>query len=125
MHRAAQSLVGTHDFTSYETGGSPRATTVRSVFELTVERRTIDGVSQPDPRQTSEIRVEIEADGFLYNMVRNIVGTLVEVGRGLQDEHWPAKVLAADNRRAAGQTAPPEGLFLVCVDYEHPGAKDC
>ncbi len=89
-----------------------RVTTVRTVFEVTVERRAIGGVSEPDPRQTGEVRVEIEADGFLYNMVRNIVGTLVEVGRGMQDETWPAAVLAARDRRAAGQTAPPEGFVF-------------
>ena len=61
--------------------------------------------------------VEIEANGFLYNMVRSIVGTLVEVGRGVRPESWPAEVLAAMDRRAAGQTAPPQGLFLVKVDY--------
>jgi tRNA pseudouridine38-40 synthase len=117
MQRAGQALVGTHDFTSYATTGSQRVTTVRTVFELIVERRAIRGISEPDPRQTGEVRIEVEADGFLYNMVRNIVGTLVEVGRDMQDEAWPAAVLAARDRRAAGQTAPPEGLYLVRVEY--------
>jgi tRNA pseudouridine38-40 synthase len=56
-------------------------------------------------------------DGFLYNMARTIVGTLLEVGRGNRDAQWVADVLAARDRRAAGQTAPPHGLFLVSVDY--------
>ena len=109
MRRAAQALVGTHDFSSFETSGSPRATSVRTVFELAVERQ--------GGESGSRISIEIEADGFLYNMVRAIVGTLVEVGRGAQSADWPAQVLAACRRDAAGQTAPPQGLFLVRVDY--------
>ena len=109
MHRAAQALVGTHDFSSFETSGSPRESTIRTVFELAVAR----GQGGAGDR----ITVEVEADGFLYNMVRTIVGTLVEVGRGAHDEAWPAEVLAARDRNAAGHTAPPQGLFLVRVDY--------
>ena len=60
--------------------------------------------------------LEIEANGFLYNMVRTIVGTLVEVGRGAR-RSWPGEVLEAADRRAAGPTAPPQGLFLVSVTY--------
>jgi tRNA pseudouridine38-40 synthase len=61
--------------------------------------------------------MEVEADGFLYNMVRAIVGTLVEVGQGKRDESWPAVVLESRDRRAAGRTAPPQGLYLVRVEY--------
>jgi tRNA pseudouridine38-40 synthase len=109
MHRAAQSLVGTHDFSSFETAGSPRATSVRTVFQLSVERQ--------GGEMGARAVLEIEADGFLYNMVRAIVGTLVEVGRGAKPEAWPGEVLVACRRDAAGQTAPPQGLFLVRVDY--------
>jgi tRNA pseudouridine38-40 synthase len=109
MHSSAQALVGRHDFTSFETHGSERASPVRTVFEISVERI---------PAATnSRLSVEVEADGFLYNMVRTIVGTLVEVGRGAQNEAWPAEVLAARDRKAAGRTAPAQGLFLVHVDY--------
>jgi tRNA pseudouridine38-40 synthase len=110
MARAAAALLGTHDFTSFETAGSQRLTSVRTVHEILVERLFVE--------LSERVVVEVEADGFLYNMVRNIVGTLVEVGRGRQSENWPAEVLAARDRRLAGMAAPPQGLFLVRVDYD-------
>jgi len=67
--------------------------------------------------QDGSIIIEVEGDGFLYNMVRTIVGTLVEVGRGARPPEWVAEVLAARDRRAAGPTAPPHGLYLVRVEY--------
>ncbi len=72
---------------------------------------------QGSPESDDFIVIEVEADGFLYNMVRAIVGTLVEVGRGRRPESWPGEVLLAMNRRVAGPTAPPQGLFLVRVEY--------
>ena len=63
------------------------------------------------------LAIEIEADGFLYNMVRNIVGTLIEVGRRKQPPQWIDELIAQRDRSAAGQTAPAHGLFLVRVDY--------
>ncbi len=115
MNRSAQALAGTHDFRSFETSGSPRTSTVRTVLEIEVRR---GGAGEGDL-----VTTEIEADGFLYNMARAIVGTLVEVGRGARPETWPAEVLAAADRTAAGQTAPAQGLFLVKVDYGEAGAK--
>jgi tRNA pseudouridine38-40 synthase len=115
MKAAAAPLVGTHDFASYETSGSPRLTTERTVFDLSVERRTSD--------LTDRILIEVEADGFLYNMVRNIVGTLVAVGKGKQPVTWPAEVLGLRDRTTAGMTAPPQGLFLVQVEY--PPLSEC
>jgi tRNA pseudouridine38-40 synthase len=109
MHRAGQGLVGTHDFQSYQTQGTPRESTVRTVSELSVLRGSGD--------DANVVTLEVEADGFLYNMVRTIVGTLVQVGRGLKSESWPAEVLTARDRRQAGMTAPPQGLFLVRVEY--------
>jgi tRNA pseudouridine38-40 synthase len=109
MRQAAGPLVGRHDFSSYETSGSPRLTTTRTVLDLLVERRAGE--------LTDRIVVEVEADGFLYNMVRNIVGTLVDVGKGKQPVSWPADVLALRDRTKAGMTAPPQGLFLVGVEY--------
>ena len=107
MQRAAAALVGTHDFASFQTSGAERASTVRTVYELSVQRCA--------PPQADFIHIEAEANGFLYNMVRTIVGTLVEVGRGARGEDWPAAALAACDRRRAGPTAPPQGLFLVEV----------
>jgi tRNA pseudouridine38-40 synthase len=106
MRRAAEALVGTHDFASFQTQGTERESTVRTVFDLSVERAS------------HLVAVEVTADGFLYNMVRTIVGTLVKVGRGQRGESWPAEVLAARDRRLAGMTAPPHGLFLVRAEYE-------
>ncbi len=116
MARAATPLVGTHDFRSFQASGAPRATTVRTIDRLDV----CQGRGEAD----AEVTVDVVADGFLYNMVRNIVGTLVEVGRGARDDTWPAEVLAAQDRRCAGPTAPPHGLCLVGVsylnDHRHP-----
>jgi tRNA pseudouridine38-40 synthase len=64
-----------------------------------------------------EISIEVEGSGFLRHMVRNIVGTLIEVGRGRQPAEVVSEILAARDRSRAGPTAPPEGLVLVRVDY--------
>jgi len=109
MHRAGQALVGRHDFSSFESSGSPRPDPVRTLFRLDVTRE-----SAP---LRDQITIEVEGDGFLYNMVRSIVGTLVPIGLGNRPSEWAAEVLAARDRRRAGQTAPPHGLFLVRVQY--------
>jgi tRNA pseudouridine38-40 synthase len=146
MQRAAAALLGKHDFRSFESSGAERKTSVRTIFELSVERgrageqevgcvkRTVDvvvnsecggalhapyGVAPKGSFGSDDfISIEVEADGFLYNMVRAIVGTLVQVGRGSRPEDWPGEVLRAMDRRVAGPTAPPEGLVLVRVEYE-------
>ena len=109
MAEACQILVGEHDFASFQASGSERTTTVRNVLDLQVIDR---GRGLAD-----KIDIEIEANGFLYNMVRNIVGSLVEIGKGKQTVQWMTDVLAAKNRDFAGPTAPPQGLFLVQVWY--------
>jgi len=109
MDRAAKGLLGTHDFRGFETTGAPRPDSVRTVMDIFVRRE--------DRQERGFIVMEIEADGFLYNMVRSIVGSLVEIGRGRRDDAWPRRILEAKDRKAAGPTAPPRGLFLVRVDY--------
>jgi tRNA pseudouridine38-40 synthase len=109
MHEAGQALVGRHDFSSFESAGSERADSIRTIHELSVARG--------NGEKSDRVTVEVSGDGFLYNMVRTIVGTLVEVGDGSHPVVWSADVLAARDRRAAGQTAPPHGLFLVSVKY--------
>jgi tRNA pseudouridine38-40 synthase len=109
MHRAGQALVGTHDFASFQSTGSERESTVRTIFAVDVAR----GAGE----LASRVRIEVEGDGFLYNMVRIIVGTLVEVGMGRRDEDSLAAALSACGRPAAGKTAPPQGLLLLKVDF--------
>lgn len=111
MHAAAQALVGEHDFKSFENHGTPRPSTVRTVYELSVQR-VADAFGRCD-----FVHVEVAGNGFLYNMVRNLVGTLVDVGRGARPIAWPAQALAACDRAAAGMTAPPQGLVLLHVAY--------
>lgn len=109
MQAAADLLLGEHDFASYQSTGSPRTSTVRVILDFLVERQ-VGQLCEP-------IVVEVEANGFLYNMVRNLVGTLVEVGLGKQRPEWAHEILAAKDRKLAGPTAPAHGLFLVSVDY--------
>ncbi len=105
MNRAAQVLVGRHDFRSFETEWPNRYSSVRTIFELEVRR------------EGSLVLVEVEADGFLYNMVRSITGTLVLVGNGKRSESYVAEALQALERKVAGPTAPAQGLFLLYVRY--------
>lgn len=119
MHRAAVALLGKHDFSSFESSGAERASSVRTVFDISVERGRASA-EQGRAGGADFVTIEVEADGFLYNMVRAIVGTLVQVGRGSQPEKWPGEVLLAMDRRVAGPTAPPQGLCLVWVEYEEP-----
>jgi tRNA pseudouridine38-40 synthase len=106
MIRAAGCLTGTHDFKAFEGAGSPRDHTVRQVTE---SRLTDAG--------GGNLTYDIRANGFLRFMVRNIVGTLVEVGHGKIGADEVVDILRTRKRSRAGATAPPQGLFLVEVDY--------
>ena len=109
MRDAVDRFVGEHNFASFQAAGAERKSTVRTIKACELIDESTD-----DRRR---IAIEIEADGFLYNMVRNIVGTVVEVGRGKKSPEWIGELIAAKNRDLAGPTAPPQGLFLVRVDY--------
>ncbi len=106
MRQAARHLLGTHDFKAFEGSGSPRADTVRSIMNS-------DLVEEND----GYVVFEIEGDGFLKFMVRNIVGTLVDVGLSRISPDDVHGILASKNRNLAGVTAPAHGLFLVSVKY--------
>ncbi|WP_435010292.1 tRNA pseudouridine(38-40) synthase TruA [Tundrisphaera lichenicola] len=105
MDRAAQALKGRHDFHSFETNWPNRTSSVRTITYIAVSRKG------------DSVWIEVEADGFLYNMVRSITGTLILVGLGRWPESKVAEALTAEDRREAGPTAPPQGLFLVRVRY--------
>ncbi|MBP8303213.1 MAG: tRNA pseudouridine(38-40) synthase TruA [Phycisphaerae bacterium] len=109
MHTAAQSLVGTHDFRSFASAADRRESSVRTVFRCDVIRGAGD--------KADDLYVEVEGDGFLYNMVRNIVGTLVDIGHGRWEPRIMAAILEARDRTAAGQLAPASGLCLVWIRY--------
>jgi len=110
MQAAAPALVGEHDFTSFETTPSTRVSKVRTIFSLTVDRVAVPGSGLGD-----EVWIEVEGNGFLYNMVRIIAGSLVMVGAGRRSPAWLAEALAARRRPAAGPTAPPQGLCLIAI----------
>lgn len=110
MNEAARTLVGRHDFKSFASAKDHRKDTVRTIFRLDVCR----GVG---PRQ-DYVFIEVEGGSFLHNMIRNIVGTLVEVGQGKKMPEQLAAILAAKDRTAAGQLAPASGLCLMWIRYD-------
>lgn len=105
MDEAARPLLGTHDFSAFRAANCEALTTVRTLRELFI-------LASGDV-----VQFELEGTAFLKHMVRNIVGTLVEVGRGQQPVPWVAEVLASRDRTRAGPTAPAQGLVLVDVRY--------
>lgn len=106
MRRSSAHLIGSRDFKAFEGAGSPRAHTTRTVFKSSL-------VEEPD----GYLAFEIEADGFLRFMVRNIVGTLVDVGLGKISPADFEGILESKDRDQAGATAPAHGLFLKNVNY--------
>jgi tRNA pseudouridine38-40 synthase len=121
MADAARLILGQQDFASFQAAGSDRKSTVRDIRALDIidqdEGTVCSGAGEGDWMNVRNLAIEVEADGFLYNMVRNIVGSLVEIGRGKRPPSWIAEVIAACDRKVAGPTAPPHGLFLLWVDY--------
>ncbi len=108
MRRGALRLVGTHDFRGFATSGEKRDNTVRTIYRCDVAEHG------------GQITITTQGNGFLYNMVRNIVGTLVEIGRGRWEPSRIDRAIKTRDRRDAGPTAPPDGLSMVCVHYPDP-----
>ena len=106
MNDAARRIIGEHDFASFTRVNHGRESTVRTVFNCMVTARN-----------ASQCSMHITGNGFLYNMVRIIAGTLVNVGRGLTEPDEIEGILAARDRTAAGPTLPPDGLCLMWVRY--------
>jgi tRNA pseudouridine38-40 synthase len=111
MREAATALVGEHDFTSFESTPSTRLSKIRTIHSLAVDRPLL-----ADDAANAEVWIEVEGNGFLYNMVRIIAGSLVLVGAGRRPPEWLGQALAARSRPAAGPTAPPQGLVLVSIE---------
>lgn len=108
MDEAGQCLVGEHDFASFCASGSSAETTVREILALSVTR------------EGETIHLRVTGTGFLYNMVRIIAGTLIQVGSGQIQPRQMTDILAAKDRRKAGPTAPPQGLCLRKIELKDP-----
>lgn len=105
MREAAGYLTGTHDFKSFCSNKRMKKSTIRSIYGISIHC------------SGSQMEITYEANGFLYNMVRIMTGTLIEIGLGQRRPQEMKQILLECDRQAAGFTAPPEGLFLVSVDY--------
>ena len=105
MHQAAQALIGEHDFTSFRAAGCQSRTPVRYMERIAVTR------------SGNYVVIDVQANAFLHHMVRNIAGALMDVGTGKESVDWVGDVLEARDRKLAGVTAPPHGLYLVDVGY--------
>jgi tRNA pseudouridine38-40 synthase len=110
LAREAQASIGTHDFIAFRSSGDERENTVRTLSRVDVEREAHPQV----------VSVVVEGNAFLYNMVRILVGTLVDVGRGRLEPGAVARALESRDRGQAGTTAPAQGLVLECVDVDLP-----
>ena len=106
MNEGAKAFLGTHDFAAFCAAGAQVSTTVRTIFDCHVEKRG------------ESVRILVTGDGFLYNMVRILAGTLLAVGMGRLEPKAVAAIIAGKDRRAAGQTAEPQGLTLLEIFYD-------
>jgi tRNA pseudouridine38-40 synthase len=105
MRKAVSTLVGTHDFKGFMASGSQVKTTVRTIYEA----RLI--------KEDKLIKLYVSGNGFLYNMVRIIAGTLIDVGKGIKAVECIEEAINKMDRNLLGQTAEPQGLFLMNVNY--------
>ena len=106
MSEAASYLVGTHDFASFCAANAQVKSTVRTIYSCTAQK------------ENDIITIRVTGNGFLYNMVRIIAGTLIEVGAGKRRPVEIKDILVAENRDAAGPTAPAQGLTMMGIEYE-------
>ena len=106
MDEAAQYFVGEHDFKAFKASGTSSKSSVRTIYEAKVYRNL------------DRVCIELTGNGFLYNMVRIIAGTLVEVGMGKLEPTDIPKIIESKNRENAGKTLQPQGLYLVKVEYD-------
>lgn len=113
MHEAARHIAGEHDFAAFAAAGHGRESTVRTVFGCAVTR--------PEP---TLIHIDVSGDGFLYNMVRIIAGTLVDVGKGRKQPGDIPAIIASRDRTRAGMTMPAQGLTLMWMRYADDRAAD-
>ena len=105
MRQEAACLIGKHDFTAFCSTSSKVKSKTRTIKKLKIAKKG------------DLIYIDIEADGFLYNMVRSIVGTLIEIARGINPYQSIRKILESKNRKLSGPTAPAKGLCLMKVKY--------
>ena len=106
MNEAAKYLIGEHDFKSFRASGTSSKSSIRTIYNASVKR------------EEEIVTIELTGNGFLYNMVRIIAGTLIDVGTGKINAKDVKEILDAKNRLKAGKTLPPNGLYLVNVEYE-------
>ena len=116
IQQAATYLVGEHDFASFQAVGSERESSIRVLSRL-------DGTTRVK-HDFHYLSIELTCNGFLYNMARNIVGTLMKVGQGAQPPEWVDWVLDQKDRSVAGPTAPAHGLTLISVEYDGIESSD-
>lgn len=117
MREAAEYLLGEHDFASFCNIRTNVEDTVRTIYELEVLELEC-AYARNGHAAGRELTIRIKGNGFLYNMVRIIVGTLLRVGRGFYTPEQVKEILEAKDRQAAGVTAPPQGLMLMQIEYE-------
>lgn len=116
MKKGAEYIVGEHDFKCFEASGSVVKSTVRTIYSLDIKTTEIEGVKS-GAFAPVKVEITVTGNGFLYNMVRIIAGTLVYVGMGKLTPEDVEEIILSKDRTKAGKTLPPEGLTLVSVEY--------
>ena len=117
MKKGAEYIVGEHDFKCFEASGSVVKSTVRTVYGIDINVTKIDSV-KGGAFPSVKVDISVKGNGFLYNMVRIIAGTLVYVGMGKLTPEDVKEIILSKDRTKAGKTLPPEGLTLVSVEYQ-------